>query len=326
MMSLDKISTLLNDPQIIICEQVQSLWSGYGQIVRVFSQCSGQSYIVKVVMPNQAGEHPRGWNTSTSHQRKLRSYQVEAVFYQHYAQLADEHCRVPKLIASQDYQEGIVLVMEDLDDAGFSVRKGRATWQELKMCIRWLAYFHGRFMGTDAANLWPVGTYWHLATRQDEWQAMPDSDVKQQAEAIDIALNSAQFQTLVHGDAKLANLCFHANKQQVAAVDFQYVGRGVGVKDLAYLAGSAFDDQGLYQYGELILNEYICQLSRALQYYQKPIDHNAIEAEYRELYPLAWADFYRFLLGWNPKSWKICGYMQEMTEKGLHSQGEFRRV
>lgn len=319
---IEKLRMLLGDQSIELGSQVQSLWSGYGQIIRIHSLSSGARFIVKVVMPEGAGSHPRGWNTSASHQRKLRSYQVEANFYKDYAGLTDHKCKVPKLIASTDYQAGILLVMEDLDAIGFSGRKDRADWQTLRSCIKWLAHFHAKFLRQDdnlADGLWPTGTYWHLATRQDEWEAMPESEHKRHAKTIDQTLSSAKFKTLVHGDAKLANLCFQESGDQVAAVDFQYVGGGAGVKDLAYLAGSAMDDDELTEYGGAILQAYLTQLKSALDNYGKSLDWNELEAEIRYLYPIAWADFYRFLIGWNPQSWKICGYMQEMADVGVSS-------
>ena len=61
---------------------VQSLWSGYGSIKRY--ELEGSDYpsvIVKHVKPDQ-GAHPRGWNTDLSHERKLKSYQVEINWYE----------------------------------------------------------------------------------------------------------------------------------------------------------------------------------------------------------------------------------------------------
>jgi len=166
-------------------------------------------------------------------------------------------------------------------------------------------------------GLWPIGTYWHLATRQDEWQAMPEGDLKRYAKRLDDALTGAGFQTLVHGDAKLANLCFHQSKETIAVVDFQYVGRGPGVKDLAYLLGSVLDNDGLNAHAETLLNHYISRLIKALEDDNVCFESNKLEAEIRHLYPVAWADFYRFLLGWNPQSWKVCSYMKAMADTGL---------
>jgi len=317
MQLLEQLKSLIEDPKLILAEEVQSLWSGYGQIIRCYSPKNNTPYIVKVIAPQSASSHPRGWNTSVGHQRKLTSYQVESSFYQYYAHLTDGACKVPLLIASKTSEEVTLLVMEDLDNNGFDQRKDRANWQSLSVAIRWLAYFHAKFMGSPKDKLWAHGTYWHLSTRQDELNAMPDSDYKQYARGIDQVLNNARFQTLVHGDAKFENLCFHRNGHDVAAVDFQYIGQGSGVKDLAYLAGSCLDNEGLNEFGDAIIDEYITQLKQALVHYKINLDFDALEQETRELYPVAWADFYRFLLGWNPESWKICDYMKQLSQKGL---------
>lgn len=314
---LDNIKQALNCSELICIEQVQSLWNDYGEIVRLCGPSNKQYCIAKVIMPEQAGDHPRGWNTPASHVRKLRSYEVEMRFYQRYAELADENCRVPKLIHAQNTDKQRLLVLEDLNASGFAQRLESANWSQLKITIRWLAFFHAKFMGVEAPDLWPIGTYWHLQTRQDEWHNMPNNQLKQHAQAIDDALGQAQFQTLVHGDAKLANFCFALDKKHAAAVDFQYVGQGTGVKDLAYLAGSALTSKQLETYHSQILDEYIAQVKAALKYYGKQIETDKWERETKQLYPLAWADFYRFLLGWNPNSWKICGYMKTMAQKGV---------
>ena len=70
-------------------------------------------------------------------------------------------------------------------------------------------------------------------------------------------------------------------------------------------------------YGDRILNEYIHQLKLAVKHYNVNLDIDELEQEVRFLYPIAWADFYRFLIGWNPQSWKICGFMEHMSKVGL---------
>ena len=316
---LFELKELLNDSTIELEEQVQSLWSGYGQIIRCKSHSTNVSYIVKVIQPAEASDHPRGWNTSASHQRKLKSYQVEASFYQEYANKTDSYCRVPQLISSRITEKYTLLVMEDLDASGYGERKELAKWSDLAVAIKWLAYFHARFMNSSVDNLWPIGTYWHLATRQDELLVMAEGTFKDNAIAIDSYLNAAKFQTLVHGDAKFENLCFRPNGKDVAAVDFQYIGKGSGVKDLAYLVGSCLSEDKLIEFDHRILDEYLTQLKKALAHYEVALDFETLSKETRMLYPVAWADFYRFLLGWNPKSWKICDFMKQKAKQGVLS-------
>jgi hypothetical protein len=316
---LKLLRTCLDDKHVHKLELVQKLWSDYGEIARYYSPELATNIIVKHVSPPAKVLHPRGWNSQTSHQRKLLSYQIEAYFYQDFADQCDAFCKVPTLIAcinGNDKQpnEQQMLVLEDLDFVGFTERRNQSNMQEAKLCISWLAYFHARFLHTRAENLWPVGTYWHLATRQDELAVMPEGELKKQAAKIDRRLNKAQFQTFVHGDAKLANFCFTQNATKVAAVDFQYVGMGVGVKDLAYLLGCCFNDNDLFVHEEYLLGYYFQQLNAGLLHYNISCDTSMLEAEWRTLYAFAWADFLRFLQGWSPGHYKINSYMQHQAD------------
>jgi len=118
---------------------------------------------------------------------------------------------------------------------------------------------------------------------------------------------------VVHGDAKLANMCFSESHDHIAMVDFQYVGRGCGMKDVAYFMGSAISDQQCHQHANALLDIYFTELLR----YLPQNDAQAVEQEWRELYALAWADFHRFLAGWMPDHHKINTYTRLMTQQAL---------
>lgn len=296
-------------------EEIQSLWSGYGRILRVALQGAAQaSVVVKHVQLPEHSQHPRGWNTDLSHERKLRSYRVETTWYQAYSQRSA--ARLPQCLAVETRGDETLMVLEDLDAAGFALRKRSVAWDDIEACLGWLAQFHASYLGQRPEGLWPVGTYWHLATRPQELAALTDPRLRAAAPAIDQRLNACRYQTLVHGDAKLANFCF-ARDGSVAGVDFQYVGGGCGMKDVAYFVGSCLSERDCERYEGRILDRYFAQLQAAL-----PAPHPALEAEWRTLYRVAWADFHRFLQGWSPDHWKLNRYSERVTAEVMDELGQ----
>ncbi|MGD8859027.1 MAG: phosphotransferase [Myxococcales bacterium] len=301
-------------------ERIQTLWSGYGEILRVGLRGGrAPSVIVKHVHPPRVADHPRGWGGELSHRRKLRSYSVEMCFYRDWAPRCDAACRVPRLLEGRQGDGWWLMVLEDLDAAGFSLRHAAPAPAELDGCARWLAEFHARFMGEAPEGLWPVGTYWHLDTRPEELQAVRDAALLEAAPRLDASLRGCLFQTLVHGDAKVANFCF--GDAGVAAVDFQYVGGGCGMKDVAYFMGSCLSADECELHADSLLESYFGHLRRALERQRPEIDAVEVEAEWRALYPHAWADFHRFLAGWAPDHSKIHPYTRRLTQQALLALG-----
>ncbi len=298
-------------------EHIQSLWSGYGKISRYKLEAAAQkTVVVKHIALNQSPKHPRGWNTDKSHLRKVKSYEVETHWYQKWNQACMTHARIPQFIGS--YQEGKDrwIILEDLN-VDFPLRKHHVGLSEIKACLKWLANFHLAFINKSPNGLWKVGTYWHLATRPDEFEKIEHSALKSKAHLIDDALNSCKYQTIVHGDAKLANFCFSKDETDVAAVDFQYVGGGCGIKDVAYLFSSALDGSSLQRYEDDLLAYYFSCLKDAFVASDFDFDFQELESEWRKMYPFAWADFIRFLQGWMPSHQKMNGYMMGMVEEVL---------
>ncbi len=293
---------------------IQTLWSGYGEIVRVRLVGSGlESVVVKYIsLPSEAA-HPRGWNTDRSHARKIKSYDVEMHWYRDWSEQCNEVCRVARCYATTSEADESVIVLEDLDAAGFTLRKSELDMEEVKLCLRWLASFHARFMGVKPDGLWQTGTYWHLETRSDELAAMAEGDLKNYAEAIDQRLNSCNYQTLVHGDAKVDNFCFSSDGLAVAAVDFQYVGGGCGMKDVVYFLGSCLNEKQCELWQKQLLDYYFSELKQALALENKQLDWDKLKAEWLAMYAVAWTDFYRFLMGWMPTHRKINPYTRRLA-------------
>lgn len=299
-MELDWIATSLGAHSARRVERIQSLWGGYGELVRVALDGGPvATAVVKWARP------PASDRDMVSSARKRRSFDVETAFYRTVAPRCDDTCRVPVLLAARGgAAEGEwLLVLEDLDAAGYARRVEEAPAHLLDAALHWLASFHARFLGERFEALWPVGTYWHLATRQDELDAIDDRELRAAAPVLDERLSSAQYQTLLHGDPKDANFCFSRDGRRVAAVDFQYTGRGCAMRDLAYLLYGRSDEpaDGI---DHARLATYFRSLRHALAARGADIDADALEAEWRALYPVARLDFCRFLAGWRPSLWR----------------------
>jgi hypothetical protein len=161
--------------ELVESETIQSLWSGYGKIVRCgLKESKLDSVVVKHVHWPDSNHHPRGWNTSRSHERKVKSYQVETAWYGQYASRCDDTCRIPKCLALETHGDEVFMVMEDLDASGFNERRSYVSEADIKACLSWLAHFHATFMNEKPVGLWETGTYWHLETRPEELAELDD--------------------------------------------------------------------------------------------------------------------------------------------------------
>jgi hypothetical protein len=114
--------------------------------------------------------------------------------------------------------------------------------------------------GQDASEktVWLNGGYTYLATRrkeyeglvmdkESEWNMVLTSRTRDEAQsiaervaaflapAVSMPTQIERYQTLIHGDVKSENLFTSKSGEEVAFYDFQYVGLGLGVCDLAKL-------------------------------------------------------------------------------------------
>ena len=188
-------------------EVIKELWSGYGKIVRVeLDNASVESVVIKQVQLPKDKSYSHRWDIDIGHQRKVKSYMVEATWYNRYS--TNSAARLPKCLAIETQGDEVMIVLEDMDLSGYPIRKTIATWEEISFCLSWLAQFHASYLGQITAGLWDTGTYWHLETRPQELAAIDNLRLREAAITIDNKLNDCKFKTFVHGDAKLANFCF----------------------------------------------------------------------------------------------------------------------
>lgn len=348
------LAGMLGDLRVRNCQLLQSLWGEQGLLLRLHLDAAAhETVIVKYIAPNRNASHPRGWTGARSFERKRRSYEVECHWYRTHAAHCLVDCRLPRLLGLHEDEHHTLLVLEDLQPA-FPRLCQQLDARQLRPCLLWLAEFHARFMHHSAEGLWSRGSYWHLQTRPDEWQAMEPGAVRDAAHWLDQCLRQARFQTLIHGDAKLANFCFSEDLRKVAAVDFQYVGQGCGMSDVVCLMASSLGEQECRLHENELLDLYFDRLKQAMRRRsvsgenedyrvldasqaagsngmsgaiqsmeaerKKPDSDMAcelIEQEWRSLYSIAWTDYHRFLSGWMPSHSRINSHVRDMADKAL---------
>lgn len=312
------VQTHLQGAEITSVDVIQGLWGGYGELLRVYLNGSDEnSVMIKRIQLPKPSTHPHGWNTNLSHERKLKSYRVEMAWYQRYSNTCHKDNVTPLCLGAELTDNEITLVMQNLCEHGFPLTLSKANHGAIHSCLKWLGFFHGQFMNESAEELWEIGTYWHLATRPDELAALSDPVLKLNAKKLDQILANSPYQTLVHGDAKLANFCFSDDFQFAAAVDFQYVGKGCGMKDVTLFLSSVLSFEESEATIEGYLNIYFDALKRSLSHHHPDIDSSQVEANWRPLYAIAWADFQRFIKGWKPSHWKINPYTESLTNRAI---------
>lgn len=154
------------------------------------------------------------------------------------------------------------------------------------------------------------GCYWHLDTRQQEFSSISRSwaDLKAVASRVDSVLQGQRadgsatncHQTVVHGDFKIENLLWDADGR-CCAYDFQYVGKGLGVRDLAYMFCSGVDidvleedrgEQQLLQHYHNALTKQLSKNGKAEAAQRYSCDTMVAQFE------LCLVDYVRFMAGW----------------------------
>ncbi|MCG7534012.1 ecdysteroid 22-kinase family protein [Pseudoalteromonas sp. OOF1S-7] len=304
---ISHVMTLLPDSQ-----HSQVLWSGCGHIYKFTYQDT--LLVAKVATVPEQLAHPHITQSQHSLRRKYHSYQKELNFYQHRAQWYIDACPMPEVVVLAEQNAVFIVVFKDFESQGYH-NVSNATPEHVAQMLEWLARFHAIGLVRPVLTETEVqGNYWHLDTRPDEFARMATGKLKQCASAINQRLMACPFQTLIHGDAKLANFALSSQGVGVLGYDFQHIGKGVGVSDVMLLLTSLYCSRELQANVQICLDGYFAHLAQALAGHWPVTKIIALEKSWRALWPFVWADFQRFLLGWKPDHQKLTPYMLHQSE------------
>lgn len=294
------------DYTLVASQQIASLWSGYGHITRKTYTTTSSTPKTQTTILKQVSA-PRKKQYNESHVRKMLSYNIERYFYTHLAHsLKDSGTHVAKLYeCSSDSIE-----MEDLS-INYPIEPGTLNYDQTKVVLRSLASFHATFWGesyplipppsqnsldkTETPGIWEEGSYWYLRTRISEFSSLSPK-WKKIAQNIDESIRAIppQFQTVIHGDLKYANIMLSEDETKCAFFDLQYVGRSPGMRDLSKFFVSSV--KGLERNEEKLLRFYYDELMQCLR--KKGMGEDYSFDVMIGHYELCFVDYYRFMLGW----------------------------
>ncbi|WP_440056653.1 phosphotransferase (plasmid) [Pseudoalteromonas sp. T1lg65] len=298
--------------QADLATQSVNLWSGCGEVT--FIKFEQQHLALKRARVPSQLQHARIAQSEIALRRKVRSYENERSFYHYYASSLPNECNVPQYLDSAIEGNTSYLLLTDFQQMEYRQEKV-VNDKQILWVLNWLAEFHAHFLLQPTTKVNKQGNYWHLDTRPDEWQRMPNTRLKQQAHILDQALKCCKWQTWLHGDAKLANFAF--NSKQALGFDFQYVGGGIGVCDVMLFFTSVFSGEQLELQANEYLEHYFAELSQAMSHKLTSHEIDELTSSWLALWPTVWADFHRFLVGWKPDHVKINAYMQAHTDAVL---------
>ncbi|KAJ3081589.1 hypothetical protein HDU99_005303 [Rhizoclosmatium hyalinum] len=332
--------------------QLATLWDGFGSItsrlytikdaaslISVASPSTQIPTIVKRIQPPSPSKRGVTAHRSTPNEsfaRKMVSYKVERYVYE---TLLSAETRLLFRTAQVYSFTSDSIIMEDLS-ALFPLPMDECCDRaSVKGMLRWLALFHAWFWGrtrdmpkrnvwSGAKGVWERGCYWELETRGAEFSVLSD-DWKRIGREVHAMLERvpAQFLTLCHGDAKTENCLVRkevegdSESNEVAMYDFQYVGVGVGMKDVVYLlCTSGFGMTRDIE--EEMLQWYFKCLQDGFEKRTATVDDGITpswELYTREImmdhYELCMIDWLRFMLGWG--LWGDSGYVKERVAEIL---------
>ncbi|KAJ1022300.1 hypothetical protein NDA13_005211 [Ustilago tritici] len=265
-------------------------------------------------------------------------------------------CHMPQLFAYSPAESGRgqTLILEDLAIRYPILAEKRATLSEgqVKTALEWLATFHAHSCNIESASplptssfcpppseavkgwkgrgLWQQGGYSYLSTRLSElesisplnspWGRLGLHSASTLPVAIDWCLRNPPNRThlsLVHGDVKAANMAFSHDAAKLAMYDFQYVGVGLGVQDLAKFLTTSIPARLLNsrEQEEKLLKTYHDFLRNSLPE-EAEYDWEDLMRDW-ELALVAWLTF---LAGWSRGFWGNVEWLTQRVEQLLSDQ------
>lgn len=194
-------------------------------------------------------------------------------------------------------------------------------------------------------KLWLNGGYTYLATRRSEYASLVEDTDSEWSTTLCRPLGSSSssiaeraaefltprgrpFETYIHGDVKSENLFTTASGDRVAFYDFQYVGLGLGVSDLAKFFTSSVPLNMLIDDGEPIPDELTMSTGerRLLEQYRDILLRDATDPNdgydwevFVRHWQTALVDWLRFQASWG--FWGNTEWLEARVRSTLSDQG-----
>ena len=87
------------------------------------------------------------------------------------------------------------------------------------------------------------------------------------------------------------------------------------MKDVAYFLGSCLSEPECAAREQELLARYFDSLRGGMAASGIAVDADARSSRAGAHFPVAWADFHRFLKGWSPGHWKLNDYSERLTRE-----------